>query len=104
MRGDSRSHDFERAPYDSVSTRIAWTNVRKFPKPIDKIVLEALATFANFRTGIRANPRLELLVERSGIPRMSLVRSLRRLEADAWIVAQRRHRCATSYDIVLDRL
>src|SRR5262249_30918810 len=99
MRGDASSG---RDSYASVIERIAWT--KGFTVPIDKLVLESLSTFANFKTGIRANMRLELLVERSGIPRRTVQRSLQRLTQEGWIVAHLWHRHPTSYDINLDKL
>jgi hypothetical protein len=102
MRGDSRPNEFGPKAYASVCERITWT--KGFTVPIDKHVLGTLATFANFKTGIRAEMRLELLIERSGIPRATLSRSLQRLKREGWVTARLRHRHPTSYDINLDRL
>jgi hypothetical protein len=88
--------------YHSVPERITWTT--GFRLPIDKHVLGVLSTFANFRTGKHADMYLDTLVGRARIERRRVIRSLRRLEADGWIEARRRHRRPTIYDINVDRL
>jgi len=88
--------------YASVPERITWTT--GFRLPIDKVVLGALSTFANFRTGKHADMYLDTLVDRAHLDRRRVIRSLRRLEADGWIAARRRHRRPTIYDICADRL
>jgi hypothetical protein len=88
--------------YASVPERIAWTT--GFRIPIDKHVLCALSTFGNFKTGEQARPSVDALVNRSGLERRRVLRSLRRLEQDGWIKAARRHRHATTYRICVERL
>jgi hypothetical protein len=88
--------------YASVPERITWTT--GFRVPIDKHVLGALSTFANFKTGEGARPSISALIARSGLPRSTLRRALQRLEDDHWIVAHRRHRHATTWDICIERL
>jgi len=88
--------------YASVPERITWTT--GFRVAIDKHVLGTLSAFANFRTGRHADMALDTLVARARVPRRTVIRSLRRLEADGWIVARRRHRRPTVYDLCVDRL
>jgi len=88
--------------YYSVPERITWT--AGFRCPIDKHVLGVLSTFASFKTGTRAAMSLAKLMARAQVPRRTLIRSLRRLEADGWVKAWRRHRRPTVYDICVERL
>jgi hypothetical protein len=85
----------------SIAERIAWTTALR---PVDKSVLQALATFADFETGKRAYPGLARMVARANLPRRTVERALQRLERDGWILATRSHRHATMYDINLERL
>lgn len=86
----------------SIVERIAATTGLR---PSAKQVLLALARSAHFETGMNAHPSLETLVLRTGLSRATVARCLVSLEADEWIVAtSRRHRHATNYAIVLDRL
>jgi len=77
---------------------------RGFRVPIDKHVLGVLSTFADFRTGAHAHMTVNTLASRAGLGRRRVLRALRRLEADGWIRAARRHRRPTSYDINTDLL
>jgi hypothetical protein len=88
--------------YASVPERITWTT--GFRSPTDALVLGALSTFANFETGKGARMSVKKLCARAGLKRSTVLRALRRLEADGWIVATRHHRHATVRDIVVDRL
>jgi hypothetical protein len=88
--------------YASVPERITWTT--GFRQPVDKYVLGVLSTFANFRTGQRADMSLHTLVTRAKLERRRVIRSLRRLIDDGWITAERRHRRPTIYHINIDRL
>jgi len=88
--------------YPSVPERITWTT--GFRVATDKAVLGFVSTFANFKTGKRADMALETLMQRAQMPRRTLIRSLGRLESDGWIVGRRRHRRPTVYDICVERL
>lgn len=88
--------------YPSVPERITWTT--GFYCATDKAVLGTLSTFANFRTGKHADMYQETLVARANLRKRTVQRSLQRLEADGWIVARRRHRRPTVYDINVERL
>jgi len=88
--------------YASVTERIQWTD--GFQLPSDKVVLHALATFANFKTGTGAHPNIRTLAQRAHLSEATVYRALDRLEADGWIVGRRRHRHATTWTIVIDRL
>jgi len=102
-RGDSRSPDSHQS-YSSVSERIGWLAMSHF-KATDQLVLIQIARFANHRTGVRACPRLELLVQRSGKPYRTLTRATERLVRDGWlIVVNREHRRPTTYNINLDKI
>jgi len=92
----------DRERYPSVPERITWTT--GFRVPIDKHVLGVLSTFANFKTGKRADMALDTLVARAKIGRRRTLRSLQRLEADEWIVGRRHHRRPTVYDICVEKL
>jgi len=89
--------------YASVPERITWTT--GFRLPVDKAVLGALSTFANFRTGKHADMALPTLVARAQTySRSTVLRSLKRLIADEWVFARLRHRRPTVYDINVDKL
>lgn len=88
--------------YASVPERITWTT--GFRHPIDKHVLGVLSTFASFKTGSRADMRLEKLVARANVGRRRVLRSLKRLIEDGFVKAWKRHRRPTVYDIQLHRL
>jgi hypothetical protein len=89
--------------YASVPERITWTT--GFRLPVDKVVLGALSTFANFETGKGARVRVNKLAARAELKKRTVQRALHRLEADGWIVAVRRqHKGATAWDIQVDRL
>ncbi len=85
----------------SIAERIAWTTALR---PVDARVLQALATFAHFESGQRAFMGMDKLVARAGLAKRTVERALQHLEAEGWIVATRRHRHATRYDIEVDRL
>jgi hypothetical protein len=85
----------------SIAERIAWTSALR---PVEKVVLQALATFANFETGQGAWMGMQKLVARAKLPQRTVERSIRRLVADGWVCATRRHRHATTYDIRIERL
>jgi len=89
--------------YLSVPERITFTT--GFRCATDKLVLGALSTFADFKTGRGARMSLPALVSRAQLPLRTVERGLHRLEADGWIVAvTRRRRHATVWNITLDRL
>lgn len=89
--------------YASVPERITWTT--GFRLPVDKVVLGALSTFANFETGKGARVRVKTLAARAQLKPRRVQRSLHHLEADHWIKAVRRqHKGATSWDINVDKL
>jgi len=88
--------------YASVPERITWTT--GFRVPTDKLVLGALSTFANFKTGEGARMSIDALTMRANLPRRTVERALGRLESDEWITAVRRHRHATTYNICVARL
>lgn len=88
--------------YPSVPERITWTT--GFRVATDKDVLGFLSTFADFKTGRGARMSLAALIGRAHMNRRRILRSLKRLEADGWIVARRRHRRPTTYDLCVDRL
>lgn len=86
----------------SVAERITWST--GFHLPVDQLVLGKLSTFGNFMTGTGCRPSVQKLAARVGMKQRNVHYALRRLEADGWIQATRRHRYPTSYDINLDRL
>ena len=87
----------------SIAERIAWTN--HFRTASDSRVLAALATWADPMTGCHAQPGIEALTQRSGRSRATVLRSLRRLEQDGWIVATvRGHSQSSTYQICIERL
>jgi len=89
--------------YLSVPERITFTT--GFRCATDKLVLGALSTFADFKTGRGARMSLPALVSRAQLPLRTVERGLHRLEADQWIVAvTRRRRHATVWNINVDRL
>jgi hypothetical protein len=88
--------------YASVPERITWTT--GFRLAIDKHVLGALSTFANFRTGKHADMKLGTLVKRAKVSRSTVLRSLQRLIEDDWVFAKKQHRRPTIYDINEARL
>ncbi len=88
--------------YASVPERITWTS--GFRLSVDKHVLGVLSTFANFRTGKHADMYLDTLVQRARMSRSTVLRALERLEDDGWIIATRRHRRPTVYDICIEKL
>lgn len=87
----------------SIAERITWSS--GLLRSSDTKVLAALASMGDWLTGQHCRPYLSTLVMSSGLSQATVTRSLRRLEAEGWIVATvRRHRHATSYDICADRL
>jgi hypothetical protein len=87
----------------SLDERISWTT--DFTRPADKAVLQALAFWADYETGANAYPSVERLVARANLPQRTVERSLRRLlDEGRIVVTRRRHRGATTYAIVLERL
>jgi len=88
--------------YHSIPERITWT--AGFRVATDKHILGVLSTFASFKTGRGARMSIPALVARAGLPQRTVERALHRLEVDRWIVARRRHRHATAWDINVDQL
>jgi hypothetical protein len=87
----------------SLDERVSWTT--GFTKPADKVVLAALAFYADFETGRNARPGMRRLIERADLPKRTVERSLQRLCAEQWIaVTSTRHLGATTYAINLERL
>ena len=86
----------------SVAERITWST--GFHLPVDQLVLGKLSTFGNFMTGTGCRPSVQKLAARAGMNKRNVHYVLRRLEADGWVKATRRHRHPTTYDINLDRL
>lgn len=96
----------------SLDERISWTT--GFAKAYDKVVLAALAFFADFETGRNARPGMRRLVERADLPKRTVERALHRLAATRdkngnpiapWItITQRRHLGPTTYAINVERL
>lgn len=85
----------------SIFERIAWTNILD---PTDQRVLQALATFGNYKTGRKAYASHETLADRCRVHRRTIIRSLKRLENTGYLIAYRRHKQTTVYDIRLHRL
>jgi len=86
----------------SIAERIAATPGLR---PTETKVLQALASWAHFETGMNARPKWASLIRKSGLSRATVARCLRRLEAEHWIEATHRaHRHATTYRICLVRL
>jgi len=88
--------------YTSIGERITWAT--GFQLSVDKHVLGCLSTFANFKTGQRADMKLDTLARRAALSRSTVLRALQRLEDDGWIVGRRHHRRPTVYNICLDHL
>jgi len=88
--------------YPSVPERIAWTT--GFRSATDKAVLEALSTFADFKTGRGVPVSLKKIVARAKLKRRRVQYALTRLTAERWAVPRRQHRHPTAWDINLDRL
>jgi len=86
----------------SLDERISWTT--DFTRATDKAVLQALAFWADYETGANAYPSVEKLAARANMAKRTVERSLHRLIAEGRITARRRHRGATIYGIVLERL
>jgi hypothetical protein len=82
----------------SLEERVSWTT--GFTKPADKVVLGALAFFADFESGRNARPGMRRLVARADLPKRTVERSLQRLIAEGWItVTSTRHLGYTTYAI-----
>jgi hypothetical protein len=87
----------------SLEERVSWTT--GFTKPADKVVLGALAFFADFESGRNARPGMHRLVARADLAKRTVERSLQRLIAEGWItVTSRRHLGYTTYAIATERL
>lgn len=87
----------------ALEQRIAWT---RGLRETDKAVLTALARWFAWRSdGANLRPSIHALVTKSGVPKRSVDRALRRLEARGWIeVTDRCHRGPTTYRICVERL
>jgi len=91
----------------SIAERIAWTSGRL--GSAEARVLVALWSCGDYETGHNCRPYVKTIVGRSGLSRATVFRALASLrEKDQpggpWIVAVRRHRRPTVYDLCLDRL
>jgi hypothetical protein len=87
----------------SIEERINWST--GFTRPADKVVLGALATWADYESGRNARPGMPELVARADLPKRTVERSLRRLIDERWIaVTRRRHLGYTTYAINLAKL
>jgi hypothetical protein len=87
----------------SLDERVSWTT--GFTRPADKVVLGAIAFYADFETGHNARPGMHNLVARADLPKRTVERSLRRLLDEGWIViTDARHLGATTYAVMLERL
>jgi len=87
-----------------IEQRVEWT---RFRRQTDKDVLKALARWWAWRSdGTHVRPSsVDALAAKSGIPKRSVTRALRRLIDEGWLqVETSRHRQTTTYRIVLDRL
>lgn len=88
----------------SIEQRIEWS--RGFRCETDKKVLRTIARWYAWRldgTGVRFT--IDGLAEKSGIPKRTIDRALRRLERRQWLEATaHRHRKPTTYRIVVERL
>jgi hypothetical protein len=85
----------------SIFERIAWTYTLD---PTDQRVLQALATFANYKTGRGASPSLETLAERCHVSKRTVKRSTAQLETGGYVTKTPRHLKSTIYDICLGKL
>lgn len=91
----------------SIAERIAWTSGQLGAATVK--VLVALWSCGDYETGRNCQMYLSTLVKRSGVSLATVKRVLRDLKLPTqpggpWIIASRRHRHATRYDIVIDRL
>jgi len=88
----------------SIAERIAWTIGQLSAAEVN--VLVALWSCGDYGTGRNCRPYVKTIVARSGVSRATVFRTLATLRdpADPWIVAKRRHRHPTTYDICVDRL
>lgn len=85
----------------SLFERIAWTYTLD---PTDQRVLQALATFANYKTGRGACPSLETLAERCHVSKRTARRSTAQLVKDRYVIGTQRHLKPTVYDICVNKL
>jgi hypothetical protein len=89
----------------SLAQRVEWTT--GFSSATDKAVLKALARWFAWRpdgTNVRPSS-IAALAGKSGVPRRSVDRALRRLVDRGWLeVTTRRHRGTATYRICLKRL
>jgi len=89
-------------PSTTLAARIAWTFAIN---AIDQNVLQAMATFGNYRTGTDIRPSMEALAERCRISPRTARRAIARLtKAGYLIVKRRRPRQPTTYAICMDKL
>jgi hypothetical protein len=91
----------------SIAERITWTSGQLSGAEVK--VLAALSSFGDYETGRNCRPSHKTLVARAGSSSGTVKRALRRLldtgqPGGAFVVARRRHRHPTTYDICLERL
>jgi len=92
--------------HPSITDRIAWSSGEL--RSAEVKVLVALWSCGDYGTGRNCHPYRSTLVTRSGVSLATVKRCLRDLRdphrpGGPWIVARRRHRHPTVYDLCLDR-